>query len=105
MRVDNKVSQVPPSKLMKPGTTKPLVTARRTLEATVSAGNTSQIPTALGPQLEDPRRAAITKVAPAAVAVAAEVVAAAAAVAAAEVHLTAPAEELVAAAIAEAEAM
>jgi hypothetical protein len=37
--------------------------------------------------------------------VAAEVVAAAAVVAAAEVHLTAPAEELVAAVIAEAEAM
>jgi hypothetical protein len=84
---------------MKPETTKPLVAARQTAEATVSVENTSQIPTALGPQLENPRRAAIANVTLAVVAMA--VVAVAVAV---EVHLTAPSEELVAAAIAETEA-
>jgi hypothetical protein len=85
-------------------TTKPLVAARQTADATVSAEKTSQIPTTLGPQLEDPRRVVIARVAPAVVAAVLEVVAVAVA-AAAEVHLTVPVEELVAAAIAEAEAM
>jgi hypothetical protein len=81
---------------MKPGTTKPLVAARRTVEETVSARNIRQTPTPLGPQLEDPRREAIATAAP--------VVVAAAVAAATEVHLTASAEELVVAATTEAEA-
>jgi hypothetical protein len=91
---------------MKPGTTKPLIAARQTTEATVSTENTSQTPTAVGPQLEDPCRAATAKAVPATVVAAPEVVveAAVAVAAAAEAHLTVLAEELVAAAIAEAEA-
>jgi hypothetical protein len=72
----------------------------------VSAGNTSQTPTALGPQLEDPRRTATSKAVPATVVVAPEVVTAAAVVVAAAVgvHLMASVEELVEAATAEVEA-
>jgi hypothetical protein len=67
------------------------------VEATVSAGNTSQTPIDLEPQLEDPRRVATSTVVPTVVSAASEVVAAVvvAVAAAAEVHLTAPAEELV----------
>jgi hypothetical protein len=69
--------------------------------------NTSQTPTALGPQLEDPLRAATARAALAVAAVVLEVVAATAVVvpAAVEAHPMALAEELVAAAIAEVEAM
>jgi hypothetical protein len=72
----------------------------------MSVVNTSQIPTALGPQLEDPHRVATARATPVALATAQEVVmaTAVAVVAMAEVHLMAPAEELVAAAITEAEA-
>jgi hypothetical protein len=84
---------------MKPETTKPLVTARKTAKATVFVKNTSQVPTSQGPQLEDPPRAATARAAPAAVAVEAMAV-----VAVAEVHLMAPVDEMVAAAIAEADA-
>jgi hypothetical protein len=75
-------------------------------EATVSVQNTSHTPTALGPQLEDPRKAATARATPAATAAALEVVvvASVAAVAATEAHPTAPIEEQVAAAIVEAEA-
>jgi hypothetical protein len=92
---------------MKPETTKPLVTARQTAEATVSTGNTNQIPTTLGPQLEDPQRVATAKAVPAVLAVASEVVVVAAVVVAAtaEINLTTLVEELVAAAITEAKAM
>jgi hypothetical protein len=91
---------------MKSGTTKPLVAARRTAEATVSTENTSHIPTTLGPQLEDPHRETTARAALLVVVAALEVVVAAAAavVAAAEAHLTVSAEELVAAVITEAEA-
>jgi hypothetical protein len=90
---------------MKSGTTKPLVAARRTAEATVSTENTSHIPTTLGPQLEDPHRETTTRAALLVVVAALEVVVAAAAVvAAAEAHLTVSAEELVVAVTTEAEA-
>jgi hypothetical protein len=106
MWVDNRVSQVPPSELMKSGTMKPLVAARQTTEATVSTKNTSHILTALGPQLEDPRRVATARAALVVVAVALEVVVVAAvvAVAVAKAHLTVSTEELVAVAITEAKA-
>jgi hypothetical protein len=70
-------------------------------DATVSMENTSQTPTALGPQLEDPPRAApVVAVAVLEVAVATVAVVAAAA----EAHHMARAEELVETAIGEAEA-
>jgi hypothetical protein len=61
-------------------------------------------PTALGPQLEDPPRAATVRAAPAAAAVALVAAMAAAGAATARAHRTVLAEELVAVAIAEAEA-
>jgi hypothetical protein len=70
-----------------------LVAARRTAKATVSAHNTSHIPIALGPQLENPRKATIARAMPVVVAAALEVVVAAA-VAAEEAHPTVSAEEL-----------
>jgi hypothetical protein len=81
----------PPSEL--PDATKLLVAAWQTVDATVSMENNSQTPTALGPLLEDPPRAATTRAATAA-----------ATTAATEAHHMALAEELVAAVIAEAEA-
>jgi hypothetical protein len=91
---------------MKSGTTKPPVVARRTVEATVPVQNTNHIPTALGPQLEDPRRAATARATSVVVTATLEVVVAAvvAVVAAAEAHITMPTKELVAATITEAEA-
>jgi hypothetical protein len=85
---------------------KPLAATGKMADATMSAQNTSTIPTALGPQLEDSRRVATAREAPTVVVVAPEVVAAVAVVvaAAAEGHLTASAEELVVATIVEAEA-
>jgi hypothetical protein len=104
MRVDNRVTQVPPSKLMKPDTMKLPVAARQMADATAPVGNNNQIPTALGPQLEDPPKPATAKVAPTPTAV--ELVAVmVAAAASAEAHHMALAEELVAAVITEAEAM
>jgi hypothetical protein len=64
----------------------------------------SWCPHHVGPQLEDPHKAATARALSAAVAVAPEVVVAAAVAAAAEVHLTALVEEHVEAAIVEAEA-
>jgi hypothetical protein len=78
---------------MKPDITKLLVAAWQTEDATLSAENNSQTPTALGPQLEDPPRAATAR--------AATLVAV---VASAGAHHTVLAEELVAVVIAEAEA-
>jgi hexokinase len=83
---------------MKPDITKLLVAAWQTEDATLSAENNSQTPTALGPQLEDPPRAATARAATLVAVIAAAVVASAGA------HHTVLAEELVAAMIAEAEA-
>jgi hypothetical protein len=91
---------------MKPNTTKPLTVARQMANATVSVENTSQTPTALGPQLEDPPRVTTATVTPVVAAAVLEVVAVMVAVveAAAEAHPIVLAEDLVAVAIAEAEA-
>jgi hypothetical protein len=78
---------------MNPDTMKLLAAAQQTVDATAPAKNNHRTPTTLGPQLEDPPRAATVRAAPAA--------AGAAAVGA---HHMALAEELVAAVIAEVEA-
>jgi hypothetical protein len=105
MRVDNRVTQVPPSDVMNPGTIKLPVAIQLMVDATAPVENNHTTPTSLGPQLEDPPKVATVWAVPleAAVALVAAMVAAGAA--AAEAHHTVLAEELVAAAIAEAEAL
>jgi hypothetical protein len=49
---------------MNPDTMKLPVVAQQMVDATAPTENNHQTPTALGPQLEDPPRAAIAKVAP-----------------------------------------
>jgi hypothetical protein len=90
---------------MNPDTMKLPVVFQQTVDATAPAENNHKTPTALGPQLEDPPRAATaTAVATAALVAAAEAAAAAAHHMALAEELVALAEELVAVAIAEAEA-
>jgi hypothetical protein len=89
----------PQSEFTKLDITKLLVAARQMADVTVSIENHSQIPTALGLQLEDPPRAATAR----AVLVVAAAPLVAVAAAAVEVHHTTLVEELVAAAIVEAE--
>jgi hypothetical protein len=89
---------------MKPDITKLLVAARQTVDTTVFVENNNQTSTALGPQLEDPPRAATARAAlvvatPPLVAVTAVVVAAVMGA-----HHTALAEELVEVTIVETEA-
>jgi hypothetical protein len=67
MRVDNRVTQVPPFELTKP-TTKPQAVVQPTTDATVLEQSYRRTPTAPGHQLEDPLRAATALVALAAVA-------------------------------------
>jgi hypothetical protein len=105
MRVDNRVNQVPPSALMNLDTMKLAATVQHTVDATAPAEKNHTTPTTLGPQLEDPPKAATALAAPA-VAVAALVAAMAAAGAVtAGAHHTVLVEELAVAATAEAEAM
>jgi hypothetical protein len=92
----------PLSKLMNPGTMKLLAAVQRMVDATAPVENNHTTPTALGPQLEDPPKAATVRAAPAEAATTLVVVMAGAAAAGA--HHTAPAEELAAAAITEVEA-
>jgi hypothetical protein len=103
MRVDNRVIQVPLSELMNPDTMKLPAAVQQTVDATAPAENNHTIPTAPGPQLEDPLKAATTRAASAVAAAALVGAMAAAGVAVAGAHHTTLVEELVAAAIAEAE--
>jgi hypothetical protein len=102
MRVDNRVSQVAPLRTHEPGTTKLLVTVQRMVDATAPEENNHKIPTVPGHQLENLLRAATVPAAPAEAAVA--LIVATAEAAAAGAHHTMLAGELVAAAIAGAEA-
>jgi hypothetical protein len=82
---------------MNPGTAKLLVAVQQMVDVTAPEENNHRTPTALGYQLEDPSRAATVRVAPAEAAATEEA-------AATRAHHTVLAGELVAAAIAEAEA-
>jgi hypothetical protein len=85
---------------MNSGTMKLPAAVQQMVDATAPMENNHTTPTALGPQLEDPPKATIERV----VSVALVAAMAAAGAAATRAHHTALAEELVAAAIAEAEA-
>jgi hypothetical protein len=102
MRVDNRVSQVPPIRTHEARHHE--ATSRSPADGgrNVSVENTSQTPTALGTQLEDPLRVALV-VATAVLEVVTTTTMVVAA--AAEAHPMVPTEELVVAAIAEAKAM
>jgi hypothetical protein len=95
----------PLSELMNPGTMKLLAVVQQMVDATAIVENNHTTPIALGPQLEDPPRAAtVRSVLTEAVAALVAMMAAAGAATAGAHHMVL-AEELVAAAIAEAEAM
>jgi hypothetical protein len=64
MRVENRVTQVPPPELVTTGTTKPLVAVQRMLDATVPEENSHRIPTIPGHQLVDLLRAATVPATP-----------------------------------------
>jgi hypothetical protein len=104
MRVDNRVTQVPSSEPMNLDTMKLLAEVQQMVDVTTPVENNHTTPTAQGPQLEDPpRMATVRVVSVVAVATLVAVTAVAEAAAAAARH-TAQVEELVAAAITEAEA-
>jgi hypothetical protein len=58
MRIDNRVTQVPPPELVSTRTMKPLVAVQRVMDAIVPEENSHKIPTVPGHQLEDLLRAA-----------------------------------------------
>jgi hypothetical protein len=64
MRVDNRVTQVPPPKLMTTGTTKTLVAVQRMVDATVPEDNSLRIRTVPRHQLEDLLRVETVPTAP-----------------------------------------
>jgi hypothetical protein len=90
---------------MNPGTMKLLAAVQQMVDVISPEENNHTTPTALGLQLEDPPRAAIVRAAPAEAAAALVAVMTAEGAAAAGAHHMALAGELVAVAIAEAEAM
>jgi hypothetical protein len=104
MRVDNRVTQVPPSELANPTTMKPQVAVQRTMNATAPEENYRRTPTVLGHQLVDLLRAATVPTAPMVAAALLLTVMLAAEVAAAGAPHTVLAGEPVAEAITEAEA-
>jgi hypothetical protein len=69
MRVDNRVTQVPPSEFVNLTTMKPQVAVQRTLDATALEENYCRTPTVLGHQPVDLLRAAIVPAVPVVVAV------------------------------------
>jgi hypothetical protein len=92
-RVNNRV--YPPSELMNPGTMKLLAAVQQMVDATAPMENNHTTPITLGPQREDPPRAATARVAPAVAAAVLVASMAAARAAVAGAHYTALAEELV----------
>jgi hypothetical protein len=88
MRVKNRVTQVPPSELMNPGTMKLPAAVQQMVDATAPVENNHTTPTALGTQLEDPPRAATVRAAPVEAAAALVAAMAAAGAAAAGAHHT-----------------
>jgi hypothetical protein len=94
----------PLSELMNAGTMKLPAAVQQMVDATTHVENNHTTPTALGPQLEDPPRATTLRAAPAEAVAVLVATMTAAGEAAAGAHHTTLAEELVAAAIAEAEA-
>jgi hypothetical protein len=104
MRVDNRVTQVPSSEPMNLDTMKLPAEVQQTVDVTTPVENNHTTPTAQGTQLEDPPRAATARAVPAVAVAALVAVTATAEAAEAEAHHTARVEELVAAAIVEAEA-
>jgi hypothetical protein len=68
MRVDNRVTHVPPPELVNTRTMKPLVAVQRVMDATVPEENSHKIPTVPGRQLEDLLRGVTVPAAPALVA-------------------------------------
>jgi hypothetical protein len=104
MRVDNRVTQVPPLELMNPGTMKLPAAVQQMADATAPVENNHTTPTALGPQLEDPPRVATAWATPAVAAAALVAAMAMTGATTAGDHHTALAEEMVAATIMEAEA-
>jgi hypothetical protein len=104
MRVDNRVTQVPPSELMNPDTMKLPVVVQQMVDATAPAENNHRTLTALGPQLEDPPRVATARAASAVAETALVAATTAVEAAAAGAHRMALEEELVAAATAGVEA-
>jgi hypothetical protein len=104
MRVDNKVTQVPPLRSHEPRHHKLLVAVQQMVDATTPEENNHRTPTALGSQLEDPPGAATARAASAEAAAALVAATAATKVVAAGAHLTVLAGKLVAAAIAKAKA-
>jgi hypothetical protein len=89
---------------MKPDNMKLPVAVQQTVDATAPTENNHITPTALGPQLEDPSKAATARAAPAVVVAALVTMMVAAEATAAAARQTAWVEELVAVVIAEAEA-
>jgi hypothetical protein len=104
MRVDNRVAQVPPLRTREPTTMKPQVVVQQTTDATVPEENCPRTPTVPGLQLAGLLRVVTVPVAPTVVAALPTMVMLAAEAAAAGAPHTGPAGELVAEAIAEAEA-
>jgi hypothetical protein len=68
MRVDNRVTQVPPSELVNTRTMKPQVAVQQVMDATVLEDNFHRTPTVLGHKLEDLLRVVTVPTAPVVVA-------------------------------------
>jgi hypothetical protein len=103
-RVDNRITQVPLSELVNQATMKLPAAVQQMVDTTALVENNHRTPTALGPQLEDPPKAAIAWAAPAAAEAALVAATAAVEVVALVAHHMALVEELATAVVAEAEA-
>jgi hypothetical protein len=88
MRVNNRVTQVPPPELANTRTMKPQVAVQRIMDTTVLEKNTPRTPTVPGHQLEDLLKVVIVLAAPVVVAVLLIMVVLVAEVAAAGAHHT-----------------